>query len=131
MSAGLPKEALLEERALVALQRSERRFRALIENSADGIVLTDGEGRLIYGSPGSRRTLGYGLGETLGLYAGDMVHPLDRAGFDALLAAVKSRPGVTHDMRVRVRRKNGSYRLLEGTLTDLRGDESVGAMVLN
>jgi diguanylate cyclase (GGDEF)-like protein/PAS domain S-box-containing protein len=114
-----------------ALQRSERRFRALIENSADGIVLGDAEGRLIYGSPGSRRTLGYGLGETVGLHAADMVHPMDRAGFEALLAAVKARPGVTHDMRVRVRHKNGGYRLVEGTLTDLCGDESVGAIVLN
>ena len=131
MSAGLPKQALLEERALDALQRSERRFRALIENSADGIVLGDAEGRLIYGSPGSRRTLGYGLGETVGLHAVDMVHPMDRAAFEALLAAVKSRPGVTHDMRLRVRHKNGGYRLVEGTLTDLCGDESVGAMVLN
>ena len=114
-----------------ALQRSERRFRALIENSSDGIVLTDAEGRLIYGSPGSRRLLGYALGETLGWHGDDMVHPQDRAAFEELLARVKSRPGVAHEVRVRVRHKRGGYRLLEGTLTDLCADKSVGAIVFN
>ena len=87
MSAGLPKQALA---TIEALQRSERRFRALIENSADGIVLTDAEGRLIYGSPGSRRSLGYGSGETIGRNAADMVHPEDRAAFQGLLAAARA-----------------------------------------
>ncbi|HEX6692851.1 MAG TPA: PAS domain S-box protein, partial [Burkholderiales bacterium] len=117
--------------AETALQRSERRFRALLENSADGIVLADGDGCMIYGSPGSRRTMGYALGETVGTQVAELVHPEDRAAFVALLAAAKSRPGVTHDMRMRVRHKNGRYRLVEGTLTDLRADESVGAIVLN
>jgi len=114
-----------------ALQRSERRFRALIENSSDGIVLTDAEGRLIYGSPGSRRTLGYALGETLGWHGDDMVHPQDRAAFEELLARVKAGPGVAHEVRARVRHKHGGYRLLEGTLTDLCADKSVGAIVFN
>ena len=56
----------LRRQAEEALQRSERRFRALIENSADGILLADGAGRVMYGSPGARRTLGYAKGETLG-----------------------------------------------------------------
>jgi diguanylate cyclase (GGDEF)-like protein/PAS domain S-box-containing protein len=129
VSAVLPKQALIEERE--ALQRSERRFRALIENSADGIVLTDAEGRLIYGSPGARRALGYALGETLGWHGDDLMHPQDRAAFEELLARVKGRPGVTHEVRARVRHRNGSYRLLEGTLTDLCADRSVGAIVFN
>jgi diguanylate cyclase (GGDEF)-like protein/PAS domain S-box-containing protein len=128
VSAGLPKQALT---TIEALQRSEQRFRALIENSSDGIVLTDAEGRLIYGSPGSRRLLGYALGETLGWHGDDMMHPQDRAAFEELLARVKSQPGITHEVRARVRHKLGGYRLLEGTLTDLCADKSVRAIVFN
>jgi diguanylate cyclase (GGDEF)-like protein/PAS domain S-box-containing protein len=128
VSAGLPKQALA---TIEALQRSERRFRALIENSADGIVLTDADGRLVYGSPGSGRTLGYGSGETIGRIAADMVHPDDRGAFQALIALASARPGVAHDMHVRVRHKDGSYRVVHGSVTDLCADESVGAIVLN
>src|SRR5262245_6395544 len=113
------------------LQRSERRFRALIENSADGIVLTDAEGRLIYGSPGARRILGYALGETVGWHGEDMMHPQDRPAFEELMARVKATPGVTYEVRTRARHKHGHYRLLEGTLTDLCNDKSVGAIVFN
>jgi diguanylate cyclase (GGDEF)-like protein/PAS domain S-box-containing protein len=128
VSAGLPKQALA---TIEALQRSERRFRALIENSADGIVLTDADGRLIYSSPGSQRTLGYHSGETIGRHAADMVHAEDRPAFLKLLAEAKAYPGATRDMRVRVRHKNGSYRFVQGTITDLCADESVAAIVLN
>jgi len=38
---------------------SERRFRALIENSSDAIALTDPEGRISYASPSTLRVLGY------------------------------------------------------------------------
>jgi diguanylate cyclase (GGDEF)-like protein/PAS domain S-box-containing protein len=114
-----------------ALQRSERRFRALIENSSDGIMLADGEGRMTYGSPGARRTLGYAKGETLGLQVAELVHPDERAVFEQILASASARPGVTHALRVRARHKNGAYRLLEGTCTDLTGDESVRAILFN
>ena len=128
MSAGLPTQAL---ETIEALQRSERRFRALIENSADGIALIDASGYVIYNTPGARRSLGYGLEETLGKHVVERVHPDDRAAFEALIAEAKRRPGVTHDMRVRVRHKDGTYRQLQGTVTDRCADESVGAIVLN
>jgi diguanylate cyclase (GGDEF)-like protein/PAS domain S-box-containing protein len=128
MSVGLPTQAL---ETIEALQRSERRFRALIENSADGIALIDASGYVIYNTPGARRSLGYGLEETLGKHVVERVHPDDRAAFEALIAEAKRRPGVTHDMRVRVRHKDGTYRQLQGTVTDRCADESVGAIVLN
>ena len=121
----------LRREAEDALQRSERRFRALIENSSDGILLTDGEGRMNYGSPGARRTLGYAKGETLGWQVADLVHPADRPGFDRMVATAAAHPGVTHALRARVRHQSGRYRLLEGTCTDLRSDDSVRTVVFN
>ncbi len=126
MSARAPQQALIEE-----LRRNERRFRALIENSADGIALVDASGYVIYNTPGARRSLGYGLEETLGKHVVERVHPEDRNAFEALIADARRRPGVTLDMRVRVRHKDGGYRQLQGTLTDRCADESVGAIVLN
>jgi diguanylate cyclase (GGDEF)-like protein/PAS domain S-box-containing protein len=114
-----------------ALQRSERRFRALIENSSDGILLADAQACLVYASPGARRTLGYGQGETLGWELAELVHSDDRAHFDRVLASAQQRPGVTHELEVRIRQTSGAHRLLAGTCTDLRNDETVRSIVFN
>ena len=121
----------LRRQAEQALQRSERRFRALIENSSDGILLADAEGRMMYGSPGARRALGYAQGETLGRPIGELVHAVDRAAFERATGAAHARPGEAQPLSMRARHKNGGYRVLEGSCTDLHGDESVRALVYN
>ncbi len=121
----------LRRQAEDALQRSERRFRALIENSSDGILLADGEGRMIYASPGTRRMLGYASGETLGWRVADLVHPDEGAGLESTVAAARTNRGATQALKLRARHKGGGYRLLEGTCTDLRAEESVRAVVFN
>jgi diguanylate cyclase (GGDEF)-like protein/PAS domain S-box-containing protein len=119
--------------AAEALQRSERRFRALIENSADGILLADENARLLYASPGARRTLGYvrQKGESLDWDLAELVHPDDRSRFSALLAEARQRPGVTQELQLRARHTGGTYRVLAGTCTDLRNDDTVRAVVFN
>ena len=121
----------LRRQAEEALRRSERRFRALIENSSDGILLADGQGRMMYASPGARRVLGYAKGETLGWQIADLAHPAERAALDGVAAAARAHPGETQPLRLRARHKDGGYRLLEGSCADLRADESVRAVVFN
>ena len=121
----------LRRHAEESLQRSERRFRALIENSADGIVLADGEGRIVYASPGARRSLGDAKGETLGRPVADLVHPEDRAAFRHAAAAAAAHAGEAQPMRARVLHRGGGHRLLEGTCTDLGAEDSVRAVVYN
>ena len=121
----------LRRQAEEALQRSERRFRALIENSSDGILLADGQGRIVYGSPGARRMLGYAKGEALGWPIAGLVHPAECSTFDAMVAAAGANPGQAQALRLRVRHKDGGHRLLEGSCTDLLAEESVRALVYN
>jgi len=52
------------DRDRAALQRSERRFRQLIENAPDAVWINDGR-RLIYANPGAARMLGYESVEAL------------------------------------------------------------------
>ena len=44
--------------ARAELEASERRFRALIENSSDVVTLIDADGTILYDSPSSTRVLG-------------------------------------------------------------------------
>ena len=113
------------------LKQSEGRFRALIENSADGIVLLDETGRIRYGSPATTRILGYEESELVGREGVELVHADDAGSFRRDLEAVSRQPGDSLHAHARIRHKDGSYRLLEGTWTNLLGEPGVSALVAN
>jgi PAS domain S-box-containing protein len=114
------------------LQNSERRFRALIDNSAEGIVLMDRDGRILYGSPATSRILGYTESDTIiGSMGADLVHADSIGAFLLDLAELRGTPGAVISTRTRLRHKDGGYRLLEGTWTNMLEEPSVGALVAN
>jgi PAS domain S-box-containing protein len=49
-----------------AMQQSEERFRSLVENAADGVVMVDGDARIVLANPASQRMFGYGPDELIG-----------------------------------------------------------------
>ncbi|MCA1718348.1 MAG: PAS domain S-box protein [Actinobacteria bacterium] len=118
----------IEER----LRESEGRFRALIQNALDIIMVTDADGTIRYMSPSVERTLGYRPEEMLGTNTGEYVHPDDlEKGFKELAEAL-AKPGV-HPVAVetRVRHKDGTWRWLEGIANNLLEDPSVRGLVFN
>src|SRR5579864_4546698 len=58
-----------------ALRSSEERFRALVENSSDTLVLLDAEMRATYLTPSSQRHLGWKPDDMLGRSVFEFVHP--------------------------------------------------------
>src|SRR5574341_1682227 len=123
--------AIERKRAEERLRDSERRFRALIEHSAHAIALFGADGTIRYGSPATTRVLGYALEEFVGRSAFEFVHPEDLALVTERLAVVRERPGGQVAVRVRVRHRDGTWRLLEGVFTNLLDDPDVGAIVNN
>ena len=113
------------------LRQSEQRFRALIEQSADAIVLIDTQGRVLYLSPSTTRVLGYMLEELIGRKVLEMIHPDDWETILALLAAIVQEPGKSLSAEFRVRCRDGTFRWMEGTGTNLLADPNVGAIVGN
>ena len=114
------------------LREREGRFRALIQNALDIIMVTDADGTIRYLSPSVERTLGYRPEEMLGTNTGDYVHPDDlEKGFKELAEAL-AKPGV-HPVAVetRVRHKDGTWRWLEGIANNLLEDPSVRGLVFN
>src|SRR5436190_8256246 len=62
-----------------ALRSSERRFRAMIEHSSDGVMLSRGpQGGVFYVSPAFERMVGYTIEDLRGREAIELVHPADR-----------------------------------------------------
>jgi len=63
------------KRAEEALKRGQKRFRAMVEKSAEGIVLGTPEKGVIYASPSVERVLGYRPDEFAGRSLYRAVHP--------------------------------------------------------
>ena len=114
-----------------AVQQSEKRFRAMIDYSSDGIVLDALAKGLIYVSPSTERVLGYSPEEFARLSQVDLVHPDHIQRRQATWAEVIQEPGkvVTHEALLRHR--DGSWRWIERTLSNLLHEPSVQAVVVN
>ena len=114
-----------------ALRSSERRFRALVEESWDAVALFGADGTILYGSPATTRLLGYELPEFVGRNAMELIHPDDRAAVLVKLQEATAQPRSRVHVAARVQHKNGNWRYLEGVFTNLLDDPSVGAIVNN
>ncbi|MBI5549639.1 MAG: PAS domain S-box protein [Deltaproteobacteria bacterium] len=114
-----------------ALRESEARFRALIEKSTDMVFLIDAEGRHQFWSPSATATLGHNAEEMLGLPAFAHVHPNDLPRLVEALSRVRADPSMVLRLEIRVRHRDGSWRLLEGVGRNLLEDPNVRALVIN
>lgn len=110
---------------------NEKRFRALIENISDGILLLGSCGQVQYQSPSASKITGYSPEEVSQLKIFDFLPDKYRGEgiqiFDQLLAS----PGETIHSTFKMRHKNGHDMWIEGSLTNLLHDESVRAVIMN
>ncbi len=127
----LQSELRAREEAEEALQESEKRFRALIENAPDGIALLGVDGKIAYASPSTQRILGLTSEEVVGSNPSDYTHPDDLEPFLTLLADLMQKPGGSFTTQYRFRHKDGSWRWLESTVSNLLTEPSVRAVVFN
>src|SRR2546430_5443422 len=95
-----------------------RRFRTLVEQSVDVIMLVGPTGELLYASLAASSVLGYAPGENLGRATFELVHPDDLAQMHALFRALVTRSTEPTRAEFRVRHKDGSWRYLEATAID-------------
>ncbi len=110
-------------------QRSRSRHRALVDNAAECILFFDAIGAITYCSPAIAGLLGYRPGRMLGRKWTEFVHPEDDKIVSQRFAASRERPGIGMDARTRVRHEDGTWRLVQGAITNLLSDPHVGAIV--
>jgi len=106
-------------------------FRALIENATDSITVVNRRGVVVYDSPNRHRLLGNRVDELCGQDALGLVHPADQAKARELFAAVCRRAGAVRTAELRARHRDGSYRWLDVTATNLLSHPAVKGIVLN
>jgi len=117
--------------AEAALRASEERFRALVENSSDALLLLDAEGRVTYMTSSSSRQFGWRPDQMVGRSIFDFVHPDDTDTVTARMTEAIRNPGRRVTQEVRFRHADGSWRTMEGIGVNRLDDPSVGAIVVN
>ncbi len=123
---------LLRAAALASdLGQSEARFRSLVQNASDVIIVVDAAGNISYESPAVERVLGYRPEGRIGTNALATVHDDEAARVREILGYVAQNPREFRTLEFRVRHADGSWRWLEVTATNLLDDPSVRGIVGN
>ena len=120
---------LKTERELVS---SEKKFRALIENSSDIIALVDADSNMTYRSPSAIRITGWSDEDMKKMsFIEELVHLEDRARIGELIRGLLLNPGSPVVVYFRCLHKNGSYIDLEGVLINLLHRDYIRSLVFN
>ncbi len=121
--------AFAREEAERELRRRERHFSALVNNSADIVIVFGPDGGLRYASPAFERLLGYAEEEVADLEA--LVYPSDVHALREAMAAARASGTLSVQQEIRVRRSDGEWLWFEAAFADLGEDPDVNGIVAN
>lgn len=110
-------------------QRPET-FRALVENSLDGIVIMGPKLEVLYQNPATARTLGYEMGDLMGEDVLGLIHPDDMRKTAHRLSRVSQIPGGSDRAHLRVKHKDGTWHAIDVWATNLLQDHAVNGVVI-
>ena len=113
------------------LRRSEGRFRSLIENASDLILIASRSGELEYASPSSRRILGCGPEQLAGKSIRELIDPEDVTVSEQMFSPSNLASSGAQYFEAHFLHRDGSSRLLEGVLTNLLDDPNVKGLLIN
>lgn len=119
------------KRMQAALQQSQERFRALVENSSDAFAVLSAEGLFIYASPSTHRILGYTSEELVGKSPFALAHPDDLGRVSSVFTWLLERQDRRATLEYRIQHKSGTWLWIEGVGTNLIAEPSVQGVVIN
>jgi len=128
---GVLEDVTDRRRAEEALRSSEERFRSLVQNASDLVSILDADGVVRYESPSHQRFLGIAPEEHAGRDIRALVHLEDRNVVGEALRKLIEQPGEIVTFEYRLRHRDGSWRVLESTASNLLGQPAVSGIVLN
>ena len=117
--------------AMERLRESEERFRMLIEKSADGIMLLDKRGTIVFVSSSATSIIGYRPEELLQTSIFEILHPSESKKYTFKFGRLSMESERSEYLLGRFRHKNGEWVHIEGMVTNLIHHPSVNAFVAN
>lgn len=114
------------------LRTSEERFRRLIENSSDVILVIEESGRIGYSSPSTLRILGYEPDHLIGRDIFEIVHHEDRTkARNSFLQVSTSNENAPELTEYRIRHRDESWRIFQSVGQGMMESDGSRKVVLN
>jgi PAS domain S-box-containing protein len=115
-----------------AIKDSEEKFRNLVEEASDGVAILTLAGQTLYVSPAAIRIMGYTEAELINLNWFELTHVDDVNGVKKIFTEAMENPGIAVKGSIsRVLHKDGTWRSLERTITNLHHIPSINGIVQN
>lgn len=124
-------DAVERGRAETALRESEARFRALVQESSDIVVVFNATGSVRYASPALERVLGFPVDVYEDSLRLDLVHRDDRNAVVRAWTNVLHAPDTGIRVTYRTLNADGAWVWLEASVTNLLHVPEVGGIVMN
>ncbi len=110
---------------------TEARFRALVQNSSDVVLVLDENINITFASPSVTPVFGFAEQDVVGTSGWDFVHPEDRDALLPGLASVLEGELRQSSTTCRIIGADGSIHWVEGLVTNLLDDPNVRGLVAN
>ncbi len=129
--SGIARDMSAIKEAQEGIRASEERFRALVAQGSDVILIVSLAARISYASPAIERILGYSVESLINTVAFDLIHPDD---LDEVLTRFIATTAGNHDRggsRCRVRHRDGSWRWAELFASDHTATIGIEGIIVN
>jgi PAS domain S-box-containing protein len=111
--------------------QNEAKWRSLIQTSSNLITILHADGTIKYASPAIQGVLGYKPKELMGKNTFEFIHPDDVLGIEKTFHNFLQNPTTDLSLEFRFRHKDGSWRYMESTYSNLLMDSPVTRIVVN
>ncbi|MFN8526452.1 MAG: EAL domain-containing protein [Chloroflexota bacterium] len=126
-AARVSQEAVSAE--LEELRRGEQRFRSMVLNTSDVVLVLRDDGSVDYQSPSAERIWGYTTDQLRGRNLFSLVHPDDRDTANSLFAQALQSPRLSMAAEFRLRLSDESWCHFEAIVTNLLKDPRVHGII--
>ncbi len=118
-------------RASRNVRRRGERFRAMLENSNDAIIVANENEEIVYASPATERVIGYTPNEFKKINVLEKLHKDELVMLEKMYASLLKSPGESQTILHRYFHKNQTWVWIENTITNLRNHPGINGIVSN
>ncbi|MFN4082466.1 MAG: PAS domain S-box protein [Bacteroidia bacterium] len=128
---GFALDVTERKKAEELVQKSEERFRLLVQNATDITTILNADGTVVYESPSFYRLLGYSEEEIIGKNIFEYVHPDDLSKVLKTFEKGLKEGGISDAVEFRFKHNNGHWVFLESLGNNLLGVPGINGIVVN
>ncbi len=128
---GTVQDITERKKAAEEIINTEKKFRALIENSTDGLTVIAADGTVLDMSPSGKKILGYDKNEIIGSIRPDLIHTEDSSKINGAFVDVIKDPAANKLIEYRHKMPDETYKWLECSFKNLLNEPYINAIVLN